>query len=749
MLKKLIGAIHKYVRFVYLVSLIGALIWFTLIWFIWLDVEGFFQWLGISSVPSTSLKYALIILILIISYVFLKNYMRLNRVFRPMIEFLELTKGPPLRLISLISLIGGLIWIIWLNAEDFFQRLGIPSILSTSLKYALITLIFVVSLIFFALVLTLMFSLERRVRILARSYTEDDELIIFLKSEIKEWLTIILNLVNNLPTESGKKYTNIQLDKIEYEISNKGRYLESLVSEVSNYLQVSKESVEELIGIKVGVEQQIAKAIIYNYKKIQEDIEALSGPAIDANGELIDYFENEILEKINDIQTQKQLLNTQIKWIEQLEKQQGNIKGILKIIKEASTGKAIVLLVELLKTAKNPEQLKFLIQAVNSRVGYKLSELLGFKLKLKSPYLFSWDEIPENDYRGLIEFLEQNYGIAWVKQAKIESIDYGKAIKISTIENSLLLRLNDEKIKTNLKIDDNRAYGFIVKTENGKQKIYKSYLETGLTWYEEPIRSLVSIEEFLKRFDRLRNKSLKKNLLKNFNDYERIDYSQISIALSFGYSAVLARILQNIIDEARKAGKSNELRIMIIKSEGFKNITKIENTFPSGEELLRDELISKFPDIPDLKDRFTIFPIETIKEKNMEGQINKIFIGIESINISGNVVHPRGGTNTIRYLKEKNPNVKVYAFGETYKVQDFDDFHIDYTKLSMLEGNKFIDCIVTDHEVHMRNAGEWNLYCCMKHWIDQLNRSLSGCKVLEGFQIRLQPPTKKKKIENN
>ena len=742
MLEKLIDAIRKYERFVYLVALLGALIWFTLIWFIWLDAEDFFRLIGVSSFLITSSKYILIIFILIVSYVFLKNYIQLNRVFRPMIEFLELTKGPPLRLISLISLIGGLIWFIWSNAEDFFQRLGIPSILSISLKYGLITLIFVISLIFFALVITLMFSLERRVRVLARSYTEDDELIIFLKSEVKEWLTMILDIVNNLPTKSGKKYTKSQLKKIEYEISNKGRYLEYLVSEVSYYLQVSKESVEELIGIKVGVEQQIAKAIIYNYKKIQEDIETLN--IIRPNHEFSDYFENEILEKINDIQTNKQLLNTQIKWIEQLEKQQGNIKDILKIIKEASTGKAIVLLAELLITAKKPEQLKFLIQAVNSRVGYKLSELLGFKLKLKSPYLFSWDEIQENNYRCLKEFLEQNCGIDWVKKAKIESNDDDKAIRISDEKNSFSLRLNDEKIKTNLIINDNRVDEFIVKTENGKQKVYKSYLETELTWYEEPVKNLLLIQEFLKRFDRLRNTSLKKNLLQNFNDYEHIEYSQISIALSFGYSAVLARILQNIIEKARNVGKSDELRIMIIKSEGFKNKTKIEDTLPSGEELLKDELISKFPDIPDLKDRFTIFPIETIKEKNMEGKINKIFIGIESINISGNVVHPKGGTNIIRYLKEKNRNVKVYAFGETYKVQDFDDFHIDYTKLSMLEGNKFIDCIVTDHEVHMRNGGEWDLYCCMKHWIDQFNLDLLGCKTLKGFQIKL-----KEKIENN
>lgn len=171
-----------------LVSLIAALIWFTLIWFIWLNAEDYFQLLGASSVLSTIIKYPLVTLLFIISFIFFHKYVRLERVFRPMIEFLELTKGPPLKLVSLVSLIGALIWLIWSNAESFFQWLGIPSVLSTSIKYALITLIFVFSLIFFSLVITLMFSLERRVRVLARSYTEDDKLIIFLRMRLKNGL---------------------------------------------------------------------------------------------------------------------------------------------------------------------------------------------------------------------------------------------------------------------------------------------------------------------------------------------------------------------------------------------------------------------------------------------------------------------------------------------------------------------------------------------------------------------------------
>jgi len=45
----------------------------------------------------------------------------------------------------------------------------------------------------------------------------------------------------------------------------------------------------------------------------------------------------------------------------------------------------------------------------------------------------------------------------WAESAKIEKIDGGKTIKISTEKNSLSLELNDEKTEVNLTINDNRT----------------------------------------------------------------------------------------------------------------------------------------------------------------------------------------------------------------------------------------------------------------------------------------------------
>ncbi|MCD4668951.1 MAG: hypothetical protein K8S14_00750 [Actinomycetia bacterium] len=97
---------------------------------------------------------------------------------------------------------------------------------------------------------------------------------------------------------------------------------------------------------------------------------------------------------------------------------------------------------------------------------------------LDGVYLFSWDEVPGNDSNELIEFLRQKISFNWVDTAKIEKIDKGKAIRISSLENHFSLILNDEKTKVNLKIDDDRIYELMVKTENRKLNIYeKAILE--------------------------------------------------------------------------------------------------------------------------------------------------------------------------------------------------------------------------------------------------------------------------------
>ncbi len=90
--------------------------------------------------------------------------------------------------------------------------------------------------------------------------------------------------------------------------------------------------------------------------------------------------------------------------------------------------------------------------------------------------LFCWDKIPENDNENenLKNSLKHYFSIDWVKAGKIEKIDEGRTIRISTEKNSLSLTLNVEKTKMNLEIDDVRTDGFPAKMKNGKLKIYRT-----------------------------------------------------------------------------------------------------------------------------------------------------------------------------------------------------------------------------------------------------------------------------------
>ncbi len=98
----------------------------------------------------------------------------------------------------------------------------------------------------------------------------------------------------------------------------------------------------------------------------------------------------------------------------------------------------------------------------------------NFNEEEQSLYLFSWNEIPGNDNGRLIDFLNQNFGIDWVKTAKIEKNADGKTIKVSTKKNNLLLKLNNDKNKVILTINGERTKEFIVKKiEKGRLNIYQ------------------------------------------------------------------------------------------------------------------------------------------------------------------------------------------------------------------------------------------------------------------------------------
>ncbi|VVB87591.1 S-layer protein [uncultured archaeon] len=74
------------------------------------------------------------------------------------------------------------------------------------------------------------------------------------------------------------------------------------------------------------------------------------------------------------------------------------------------------------------------------------------RLVLERMYLFTWDEIPGKDSGKLIEYLERMYFLLdWLKTAKIEKIENNRTIRVFTENNSILLKLNDDKTGVDLR----------------------------------------------------------------------------------------------------------------------------------------------------------------------------------------------------------------------------------------------------------------------------------------------------------
>ncbi len=241
-----------------------------------------------------------------------------------------------------------------------------------------------------------------------------------------------------------------------------------------------------------------------------------------------------------------------------------------------------------------------------------------------------------------------------------------------------------------------------------------------LNWYGTPIsqENLENVKMFLRSFVMLRYEALEE-MEKKFrtwnNETKKIDFAQpIAIGLTSGYSAALKKILQGI---CRDVEDIKLLRIILIK----------KGEVPSGEEILKAELMAGYPGL-----KCDIVPLEVIEQKEIQRRIRigNIFVGIESINKKGDIVHPRGGSEIISRIKILNENIKVYAVGESYKVQDFTELDIDYTKLSLFLYEN-IDYVVTDHGIHERKGEKWevnsesrnDLSCCSEYWIKILEKN--------------------------
>lgn len=94
-------------------------------------------------------------------------------------------------------------------------------------------------------------------------------------------------------------------------------------------------------------------------------------------------------------------------------------------------------------------------------------------VKLEKKFLFCWGNIPGDDNRRLIKFLNQHLGIEWITTAMIEKTNNGKTIIASLGKNLISFTLNDEKTIVNMNIERSRSEELLVKKDNKNLNVYE------------------------------------------------------------------------------------------------------------------------------------------------------------------------------------------------------------------------------------------------------------------------------------
>lgn len=91
--------------------------------------------------------------------------------------------------------------------------------------------------------------------------------------------------------------------------------------------------------------------------------------------------------------------------------------------------------------------------------------------EFKKIFIFCWDHVPGKDDEKLIEFLILNYGFDWAKTPEISKNN--DTITISTENESISLKLNDNKTEAILETDSHKTDKLMAKMEKNELNIYK------------------------------------------------------------------------------------------------------------------------------------------------------------------------------------------------------------------------------------------------------------------------------------
>ena len=655
---------------------------------------------------------------------------------RIVIFYLGVRLTHPIKLLGLIYISSFVIWRI-LSADNF------------TFKMPVVIFAVVVTIPFFAYVIHLMFPPSKRVEILVDAYGNNPRIIPFIAKKVKRWLEDIINFMEKQPnvgyirkaTESTKGNRLEELHKkilkprstkkLMGRIEKKGNYLNALISGVSESFQIPRESIEELINSKVDINQKIVSEINISYDQIKDYLRSLSDTNELTPKEITGYYNRKIKERLDYLESKKESLNTQIEWIEEFDKRKKDtLEQLLEILKEPSTGKAVSKLSRLLSlslekveteedlTEEDIKDLIWIIRFANSRKGFKISKLLGLKIKKGvGNETLNWygSAISQGNFKRLKDFTND---FVRLRSDALEVL-WEKFKAWNEITN---------KLDFNQPIAIGLTYGYSSVLRRILQGLCKDVMymfSINAALVEENLNKWVISKELKNEF---KTKGLP--LSENATIFEELKDGFETKGLPLSENATIRK------EKADKWEIINEEKIYTLRKEDGKlNIYDVENIgllriilikgseVPGEEEILKAELMADYPGL-----KCVIMPIEVIEKKEIQRRIGVIFVGIESINKQGDIVHPRGGSDVIRKIKEYRKDTEVYAFGESYKVQDFTEDDIDYTKLSLFL-HENIDYLVTDHGVHKREGNKWkigekledNLDCCVHYWRRMLN----------------------------
>ena len=227
------------------------------------------------------------------------------------------------------------------------------------------------------------------------------------------------------------------------------------------------------------------------------------------------------------------------------------------------------------KTKKNTAKALFFEIKANQKRLKPLANLS--KVWRQGKYLFSWDSVPGDDDEKLRDFLRDDYNFDWAKNAEILKSEDGKTVCIIKDEDSVKIKIEEEKKKATLKIKDGATIELKVKKENGKRNIYGNKFNQIIreTSFDRTVYSALSDKIGLVNLDAV---------VKYYIEIKLIEEEYNKLAQNF---PTIYDLKSKIRDETRsiKHNRPPNSPIRDVADECFR-IT--EEAYLTGDNLIRD-----------------------------------------------------------------------------------------------------------------------------------------------------------------